>query len=157
MSCAAANVGVERSIPTAARPPAAEATPWSDRHDRFTPNCGAPPPLAPDGAYDFTTDARYAGQVIPDTESLKTTLDRVEPYWSAHIAPRLRARETVLVAAHGNSLRAIVKLLFAVPDDKIVAVEIPTGNPLLIQLDADLQPISARYLDADRATPLPVL
>jgi 2,3-bisphosphoglycerate-dependent phosphoglycerate mutase len=61
----------------------------------------------------------------------------------------------VLVAAHGNSLRAIVKLLFAMPDDEIVEVEIPTGNPLLIALDADLKPISARYLDAARATPLP--
>jgi 2,3-bisphosphoglycerate-dependent phosphoglycerate mutase len=61
----------------------------------------------------------------------------------------------VLVAAHGNSLRAIVKLLFAVADDDIVGVEIPTGNPLLIELDADLKPTSARYLDAGRAQPLP--
>jgi 2,3-bisphosphoglycerate-dependent phosphoglycerate mutase len=116
-----------------------------------------PPPLAPGGDYDFTADARYAGQAIPDTESLKTTLDRVEPYWNQTIAPHLKAGETVLVAAHGNSLRAIIKLLFAVADDEVVEVEIPTGNPLLIELDADLKPLSARYLDRARATPLPPL
>jgi 2,3-bisphosphoglycerate-dependent phosphoglycerate mutase len=116
-----------------------------------------PPPLAPGGAYDFTTDARYAGQAIPDTESLKTTLDRVLPYWESAIAPRLRAGEDVLIAAHGNSLRAIVKHLFAVPDDAIVGVEIPTGNPLEVALDGELKPVSARYLDAARATPLPPL
>jgi 2,3-bisphosphoglycerate-dependent phosphoglycerate mutase len=61
----------------------------------------------------------------------------------------------VLVAAHGNSIRAIVKHLFNVPDDRIVAVEIPTGNPLLIELDAQLRPVRARYLDEARAAPLP--
>jgi 2,3-bisphosphoglycerate-dependent phosphoglycerate mutase len=116
-----------------------------------------PPPLAPGGAYDFTTDARYAGQAIPDTESLKTTLDRVLPYWESAIAPRLRAGEDVLIAAHGNSLRAIVKHLFGVPDDRIVGVEIPTGNPLEIELDADLKPVSARYLDEGRAEALPAI
>ena len=116
-----------------------------------------PPPLAAGGAYDFAADPRYAGQAIPDTESLKTTLDRVQPYWDAEIAPRLKAGEDVLIAAHGNSLRAIVKLLFRVPDDAIVGVEIPTGNPLEIDLDAGLRPTAARYLDADRAQPLPPL
>jgi 2,3-bisphosphoglycerate-dependent phosphoglycerate mutase len=116
-----------------------------------------PPPLAAGGEWDFTNDDRYAGQPIPDTESLKTTLDRVQPYWDAEIAPKLKAGETVLIAAHGNSLRAIVKLLFAVPDDQIVHVEIPTGNPLLIELDGDLKPLSARYLDTDRAQPLPAI
>ncbi|MBU1385741.1 MAG: 2,3-diphosphoglycerate-dependent phosphoglycerate mutase [Alphaproteobacteria bacterium] len=116
-----------------------------------------PPPLAPGGEYDFTADPRYAGQDIPDTESLKTTLERVGPYWDAAIAPRLKAGEDLLIAAHGNSLRAIVKLLFAVPDDRIVGIEIPTGNPLEIELDADLKPTAARYLDADRATDLPPL
>jgi len=114
-----------------------------------------PPPLAPGGEFDFAADRRYAGATIPDTESLKTTLDRVLPYWEAEIAPRLKAGETVLVAAHGNSLRAIMKHLFHVPDDEIVEVEIPTGNPLVIELDANLRPISARYLDDGRATPLP--
>lgn len=114
-----------------------------------------PPPLAPGGEFDFAADPRYAGQAIPDTESLKTTLDRVLPYWNAAIAPRLAAGEDVLVAAHGNSLRAIVKHLFAVPEADIVGVEIPTGNPLLIDLDAGLKPTAARYLDLDRAQPLP--
>ena len=116
-----------------------------------------PPPLAPGGEWDFADDARYVGQTIPDTESLKTTLDRVLPYWNAAIAPRLKAGEDVLIAAHGNSLRAIVKHLFAVPDDRIVEVEIPTGNPLEIELDGDLTPTAARYLDSARATELPVL
>lgn len=116
-----------------------------------------PPPLAPGGEFDFASDPRYAGQAIPDTESLKTTLDRVLPYWNAAIAPRLLSGEDVLVAAHGNSLRAIVKHLFAVPDSDIVGVEIPTGNPLEIELDAGLKPVSARYLDAARAQPLPVI
>lgn len=116
-----------------------------------------PPPLEPGGEWDFHADPRYAGQPIPDTESLKTTLDRVLPYWNADIAPRLAAGDDVLIAAHGNSLRAIVKHLFAVPDDRIVEVEIPTGNPLEIELDAQLKPTAARYLDADRAQPLPVV
>lgn len=116
-----------------------------------------PPPLTPGGEWDFSADPRYAGQTIPDTESLKTTLDRVLPYWNEAIAPRLKAGDDVLIAAHGNSLRAIVKHLFAVPDDQIVGVEIPTGNPLEIDLDADLRPVAARYLDAERATELPEL
>ena len=116
-----------------------------------------PPPLAPGGDYDFAHDRRYAGAPIPDTESLKTTLERVLPYWTADIAPTLAAGETVLVAAHGNSLRAIVKHLFAVPDDAIVGVEIPTGNPLRIALDAALKPVSAHYLDAARAQALPAV
>ncbi len=115
-----------------------------------------PPPLAPGGAFDFSADRRYAGLTLPTTESLKTTLDRVEPYWVSEIAPKLAAGETLLVAAHGNSLRAIVKLLYALSDGAIIDVEIPTGNPLLIELDAALKPASARYLDADRATALPV-
>ena len=114
-----------------------------------------PPPLAPGGAFDFAKDRRYAGAVLPDTESLQTTLFRVQPYWEAQIAPKLEAGETLLVAAHGNSLRAIVKLLFGLSGDEIVGVEIPTGNPLLIELDAALRPTNARYLDAERAQPLP--
>ena len=114
-----------------------------------------PPPLEAGSEWDFNADPRYAGQIIPDTESLKTTLDRVLPYWNEAIAPRLRAGEDVLIAAHGNSLRAIVKHLFDVPDDQIVGVEIPTGNPLEIDLDGQLKPTAARYLDQGRAQALP--
>src|SRR5690606_7243697 len=98
-----------------------------------------PPPLAPGGEFDFSRDRRYAGATLPDTESLKTTLDRVRPYWEADIVPCLKRGETLLVAAHGNSLRAIVKLLFGVADADIVGVEIPTGNPLVLELDATLR------------------
>jgi len=116
-----------------------------------------PPPLAPGGEYDFAKDRRYEGAVLPDTESLKTTLERVQPYWESDVAPCLAAGETLLVAAHGNSLRAIVKLLFDLSDAAIIDVEVPTGNPLLIELDAALKPKAARYLDAGRATRLPEL
>ncbi|MDP3658967.1 2,3-diphosphoglycerate-dependent phosphoglycerate mutase [Phenylobacterium sp.] len=114
-----------------------------------------PPPLAAGGEFDFAADRRYAGAKVPDTESLKTTLERVEPYWSAEIAPKLVAGETLLIAAHGNSLRAIVKLLYELDDVAIIGVEIPTGNPLLIELDAQLRPVAARYLDQGRAEALP--
>jgi 2,3-bisphosphoglycerate-dependent phosphoglycerate mutase len=110
----------------------------------------------PGGEHDFASDRRYAGITPPATESLKTTLERVLPYWEAAIAPRLAAGETVMVAAHGNSLRAIVKHLFAVSDEDIPAVEIPTGNPLLIDLDGAGAPASARYLDVASASPLPM-
>ncbi len=116
-----------------------------------------PPPLAPGGEFDFAKDRRYAGAVLPDTESLETTLFRVQPYWDAAIVPHLAAGETLLIAAHGNSLRAIVKLLFGLSGEAIVGVEIPTGNPLLIELNAALKPTAARYLDAARAQPLPAL
>ncbi len=117
----------------------------------------APPPLASGGAFDFSQDRRYAGITIPTTESLKTTLERVLPYWNSDIAPCLTTGETLVIAAHGNSLRAIVKHLFAVADDAIVGVEMPTGNPLLIELSDDLTPRAARYLDTARAATLPAL
>jgi 2,3-bisphosphoglycerate-dependent phosphoglycerate mutase len=116
-----------------------------------------PPPLPAGGEFDFANDRRYAGAVLPATESLKTTLERVQPYWEAEIVPNLRAGETLLIAAHGNSLRAIVKLLFELDGDAIVGVEIPTGNPLLVELDMSLKPTAARYLDHVRAQPLPAL
>ncbi len=116
-----------------------------------------PPPMEPGSEHDFSKDPRYQGLDIPNTESLKTTLERVLPYWEEQIAPRLRAGRSVLVAAHGNSLRAVVKHLFGVGEADIVGVEIPTGNPLLIELDDDLRPTSARYLDESRAQPLPVV
>ncbi len=115
-----------------------------------------PPPIDESSEYNPAKDRRYKGIAVPPTESLKTTLDRVLPYWNGAIAPKLTAGDNVLIAAHGNSLRAIVKHLFQVPDDAIVGVEMPTGNPLLIDLDAaTLKPKAARYLDAARATALP--
>jgi 2,3-bisphosphoglycerate-dependent phosphoglycerate mutase len=114
-----------------------------------------PPPLDPASGYDFAADRRYAGVDVPATESLKTTLDRVAPYWAEEISPKLTAGRNVLVAAHGNSLRAVVKLLFNVGEAEIVDVEIPTGNPLVIELDGAGKPVSARYLDAARATAIP--
>ena len=116
-----------------------------------------PPELPAGGEYDFSKDRRYAGKDLPTTESLATTLIRVLPYWEAEIAPKLAAGETILVAAHGNSLRAIVKHLFQVPDGDIVHVEIPTGNPLVIELDGALKPVAVRYLDESRAQKLPVI
>lgn len=116
-----------------------------------------PPDLAADSAYDFSKDRRYAGSVLPLTESLKTTLDRVLPFWDATIVPVLKAGDTVLVAAHGNSIRAIIKLLFNLGEAEILEVEVPTSNPLVIDLDGELKPVSAKYLDAARANPVPVL
>jgi 2,3-bisphosphoglycerate-dependent phosphoglycerate mutase len=115
----------------------------------------APPPLAAGGPFDFAADRRYAAITPPATESLKTTLARVLPYWRREIAPRLAAGETILIAAHGNSLRAIIKHLFAVSEADIVDVEIPTGNPLMVDLSADLKPRAARYLDPARAQAVP--
>ena len=114
-----------------------------------------PPPLAPGGEFDFAGDRRYAGVAVPDTESLKTTLERVLPYWNQTIAPCLKSGETLLVAAHGNSLRAIAKHLYGLTEDEVVGLEIPTGNPLLLDLNAGLKPTAARYLDAGRAQSLP--
>ncbi len=114
-----------------------------------------PPDLEAGTEFDLASDPRYRGIQIPKTESLKTTLVRVLPYWTSEIAPKLKAGENIVIAAHGNSLRAIVKHLFEVPDSEITEVEIPTGNPLLIDLDNSLKVKTARYLDPARAKPLP--
>ncbi len=114
-----------------------------------------PPPLEADSAYDFKGDRRYAGADLPDTESLKTTLDRVMPLWTGTIVPVLNQGRTVLVAAHGNSIRAIIKSLFSLDDKAILDIEVPTGNPLVVHLDTALKPQWAKYLDAERANPLP--
>lgn len=120
-----------------------------------------PPPLQESHEYHPLNDRRYAGidpALLPATESLQTTLARVEPYWQEMIVPALTSGKDVIVAAHGNSLRALVKLLFAVSDDDIMGVEIPTGNPLLIELDdTGIKPVAAAYLDQDRAQSLPAL
>ena len=117
-----------------------------------------PPPVMEKGArYDPSVDPRYAGLDVPMTESLKLTLERVLPYWENAIVPELQAGKNLLIAAHGNSLRALVKHLFKVPDETITGVEIPTGNPLLIDLNDSLQPVSAVYLDEARAKALPAV
>jgi 2,3-bisphosphoglycerate-dependent phosphoglycerate mutase len=105
-----------------------------------------PPPLAPGGAYDLAADPRYAGIAIPDTESLKLTIERVLPYWTAAILPQLAKGETVIVAAHGNSLRALVKHLSNIADADITELEIPTGQPIVYDFDANMQPGERHYL-----------
>ena len=89
---------------------------------------------------------RYRPQDLPATESLKDTLARVLPCWHARIAPELRGGRNVMVVAHGNSLRAMVKMLDGVSDDEIIELNIPTGVPLLYELDAHLRPLARRYL-----------
>ncbi len=116
-----------------------------------------PPPLEAGSGYDFNGDRRYAGADLPNTESLKTTLDRVMPFWTGDIVPALKAGDTVLVAAHGNSIRAIIKSLFNLTDEAILEIEVPTGNPLVVKLDDKLKPLSAKYLDTARANPLPAV
>jgi 2,3-bisphosphoglycerate-dependent phosphoglycerate mutase len=106
-----------------------------------------PPPLAPDDERHPRHDQRYAGIAnLPATESLATTLERVLPCWNERIAPDLRAGKNVLIAAHGNSLRALVKMLDEVSEDEITGFNIPTGIPLAYELDRDLQPLSRNFL-----------
>jgi 2,3-bisphosphoglycerate-dependent phosphoglycerate mutase len=109
-----------------------------------------PPPLDADSPYDLSGDRRYAGVAIPRTESLKDTIARVLPYWEERIAPALRGGARVLISAHGNSLRALVKHLSDIPDDEIVALEIPTGEPIVYELDSGLN-ATGRYYLKDRA------
>jgi 2,3-bisphosphoglycerate-dependent phosphoglycerate mutase len=108
-----------------------------------------PPSLSSDDQRHPRFDPRYAGVPpadLPAAESLKDTLARVLPFWNSRIAPELRAGRNVLVAAHGNSLRAMVKMLDNVPEKEIVELNIPTGVPLLYDLDAELKPRGSRYL-----------
>ncbi len=113
-----------------------------------------PPPEIELGT-EFSQDAdpRYADIEVPRTECLKDVLERALPYWHDEIVPDLRDGKTVLVAAHGNSLRAIVKYLDNIGDDEIVGVNIPTGIPLLYELDEDFKPVTprGRYLDPEAA------
>jgi 2,3-bisphosphoglycerate-dependent phosphoglycerate mutase len=107
-----------------------------------------PPPLPEEGdAYDLSRDIRYRGVPIPRTESLKDTIARVLPYWEERIVPELKAGKRVLISAHGNSLRALVKHLSAIPDDAITSLEIPTGQPIVYDLDDDLHAIDRYYLN----------
>ena len=108
-----------------------------------------PPEMAADDPGHPHFDPRYAhldARVLPGTESLALTLERVLPYWHDAIAPRLKAGETVLVTAHGNSLRALVKYLAGVADDVITGVNIPTGIPLRYRLDGNLNVVESGYL-----------
>ncbi|HTC86342.1 MAG TPA: 2,3-diphosphoglycerate-dependent phosphoglycerate mutase [Candidatus Acidoferrum sp.] len=108
-----------------------------------------PPALADDDERFPGRDRRYAGlsdAELPRTESLKDTVARFLPYWHSEIAPAVREGQRVLIAAHGNSLRALVKYLDHVSDEEIVGLNIPTGVPLVYELDDDLRPMSHRYL-----------
>ena len=108
-----------------------------------------PPPIEPGSQFAQDGDPRYADIEVPRTECLKDVLERALPYWHDAIVPDLTDGKTVLVTAHGNSLRAIVKYLDGVGDDEIVGVNIPTGIPLLYELDEDFKPMTpgGRYLD----------
>ncbi len=106
-----------------------------------------PPPMVPGSPYDLSGDRRYAGIEVPATESLKDTIARVLPYWESVIAPELRAGQRVVVAAHGNSLRALVKHLSGIGDADIANLEIPTGQPIVYDLDGDLNALKRFYLN----------
>jgi 2,3-bisphosphoglycerate-dependent phosphoglycerate mutase len=115
-----------------------------------------PPPLAVDDQYSQYDDPRYAGlptEIRPRTECLKDVVERMLPYWYDAIVPDLRGGNTVLVAAHGNSLRALVKHLDGISDADIAGLNIPTGIPLLYTLDGDLRPTKTggEYLDPEAA------
>ena len=104
-----------------------------------------PPPDMEEGSeYDLSSDPRYAGVQVPRAESLKMTIDRVLPYWEDAIRPQLSAGETVIISAHGNSLRALVKHLSAISDEDITGLEIPTGQPIVYEFGDDLRPVGER-------------
>ena len=125
---------------TAARHGDAQVKLWRRSFD-------VPPPLPEEGSpWDLARDVRYKGVPIPQTESLKDTIARVLPYWEARIAPALREGQRVLISAHGNSLRALVKHLSAIPDEEITGLEIPTGQPIVYELDDALAAIDRYYL-----------
>jgi len=105
-----------------------------------------PPNMESGGPFDLASDARYAGIAIPATESLKLTIERVLPYWQEVILPVLASGETVIISAHGNSLRALVKHLSGISDEEITGLEIPTGQPLVYQFDADMRAGERHYL-----------
>jgi 2,3-bisphosphoglycerate-dependent phosphoglycerate mutase len=105
-----------------------------------------PPPMELGSPYDLSSDRRYSGIEVPSTESLKDTIERVLPYWESRIAPCLKDGQRVLISAHGNSLRALVKHLSNIPDDEITGLEIPTGQPIVYELDDDLAATDRYYL-----------
>jgi len=125
---------------TAARHGAEQVKIWRRSFD-------VPPPVLEDGSeFDLKADPRYAGIAIPSAESLKDTIARVLPYYEQAIAPVLKSGKTVLVAAHGNSLRALVKHLSGISDEEITGLEIPTGQPIVYELDGDLNAAERYYL-----------
>jgi 2,3-bisphosphoglycerate-dependent phosphoglycerate mutase len=105
-----------------------------------------PPPMEAGSEFDLSKDRRYAGIAIPNTESLKDTIDRVLPYWESRIAPELKAGKRVIISAHGNSLRALVKHLSCIADGAITSLEIPTGQPIVYELDENLAEVERYYL-----------
>ena len=125
---------------TAAKYGEAQVLAWRRSYD--TP----PPAMAKDDPRYEGRDPRYAGVEVPLTECLKDTVARVVPYWQSAIAPALRSGRRVVVAAHGNSLRALVKYLDGVSDQEIVGLNIPTAVPLVYELGADLKPLRHFYL-----------
>ena len=106
-----------------------------------------PPPVMDAGSdYDLSADPRYAGIDVPQTESLKLTIERVLPYWQSEILPVLASGETVIISAHGNSLRALVKHLSNISDEEITGLEIPTGEPIVYDFDDTMTPGERHYL-----------
>lgn len=114
-----------------------------------------PPPLSDDSEFSQANDPRYAdlGDDMPRTECLKDVLERFLPYWQSDIVPDIKSGKTVLITAHGNSLRALVKHLDGISDEDIPGLNIPTGIPLVYELDEDMKPVKSggTYLDADAA------
>ncbi|WP_194743749.1 2,3-diphosphoglycerate-dependent phosphoglycerate mutase [Thermaurantiacus tibetensis] len=108
-----------------------------------------PPPMEPGSPWDVSADRRYAGVAVPRAESLKDTIARTLPWFEEAIAPALRSGERVLVTAHGNSLRGLVKHLSRLSDEEIVAFEIPTGTPIVYELDETLAARARRFLSHD--------
>jgi 2,3-bisphosphoglycerate-dependent phosphoglycerate mutase len=103
-----------------------------------------PPPLPADSPCNVSSDRRYAGVEVPATESLKDTIARTLPYYRAEVEPALRSGKRVLISAHGNSLRGIIKFLSGIGDEEIVGLEIPTGLPIVYELSDDLR-VERRY------------
>jgi 2,3-bisphosphoglycerate-dependent phosphoglycerate mutase len=133
---------------TAARHGEAQVKIWRRAYDI------APPPLAIDDERHPSRDARYgslAPSELPLTESLKDTVARFLPYWHASIAPAIRSGQRVLIVAHGNSIRALVKYLDQISDADIVELNIPTGIPLVYELDDQLKPVKNYYLGDQEA------
>lgn len=114
-----------------------------------------PPPIADGDEFSQADDPRYAGlgDELPRSECLKDVIERLMPYWESAVVPDLRSGQTVLVAAHGNSLRAIVKHLDSISDEDIAGLNIPTGMPLVYRLDDQMQPLTrgGEYLDPEAA------